>query len=351
MPANNPLAQVLQQHWKTFAESVTWIGVLLTACLWLPDTQLTPLVIFCVLLVSLCAIAVRYQSLVAYSSASVAAVGFAVVLRLHLHQQISYGALEAFFLLASTALVSELTLGQRLRLEQAEQRYQQAQATVDDLMHRHQAALAVNDELERQIAGMPSSLALICDEIAHLSQLHYDDLYNAITRLAAHALAADACSLYLGQDEHLRRVATWPAPATTDHPRLPADDIVVAHALQQKQLCTIHDCLAELASVPSSQALIAGPIFYANGDIMGMLVIDAMPLLKFTPMAIRLCKALLPLIENTLRMQSSQRADVQASGKPHRDLADVIDFSSSDIWRQQWEPVTLPSTLTCDVNE
>jgi hypothetical protein len=347
------------RHWRELLESSLWIGVVIAVRLVFPHAFLTPM-LFSVLLVSLCAIAVRYQSLSAYCSAFLASGCYLLLIRFQLHEQRPYETLEAFLLLASTILVSELARAQRQRLVQIEKQYHQAEVKAGELVERQQAALAVNAELEKQIAGMPTSLAMLCDDISRLWNLHGNELYSAIVKLVANALSADSCTLYLGPAGQSYLAAQWPKRSLRKRAPLPEQEPVIARALREKQVYTIQEYLAEQAAEARDEsqalvtnALIAGPLLNANGDVTGMIVIHAIPLLKFTPMGVRLFKALLPLLQNILQMQAqtTKQFEVKEAPKSYQDRVDVVISPDVKTGNRLWNDPIMPQSFSFDVSD
>jgi len=345
------------RHWRELLESFVWISVIIAARLLFPHAFLTPM-LFSALLVILCAIAVRYRSVPAYSAAFLASGGYLFLLGFPLHMQRPDVAIEAFLLLASAVVVSELARAQRQRLAQLEKQHQLAEQKAGELAERQQATLAVNAELEKQIAGMPTSLALICDDIAHLWELHGDELHSAMVQLVARSLGAESCSLYLGSAGQSYLAAQWPQRTARKRAPLPAQEPVIARALREKQVCTIQECLADLASASHEEspalvtnALIAGPLLNAGGDVTGMIIIHAIPLLKFTPMGIRLFKALLPLLQHILQMQTTKQFEAKESPKPYEDLVDVAMPPLTKAGNPLWNNSAMPQPFACDVSE
>ena len=109
--------------------------------------------------------------LVAYSSSSLAAISYGLVLWLHpaarTQPKFLYLALEPFLLLISGIGVNDILRWQRQRLVTLERKYTHTEEALHKTqMHCQQLSIA-REALERQVIGLPTSIASVSELLYH----------------------------------------------------------------------------------------------------------------------------------------------------------------------------------------
>ena len=275
---------------------------------YMPTSWLSSHLLFCAFFLIVFATAVRYQRTVAYSAGVLAAGGYSLLLWLHpeLHMQFdaTHFFMEPFLLFISSVLMSELLLVQHRRFVKTQEQYEQADKTLQEVVRDRQKALTVNAELERQIAGQTASVATISNKMAQLWQSAGSHI--AIVDLMKHALGADSCALYVQHNGQLYLSTGHEANHAT---ALKLDNPVVRRVMQQQKVITVRDVLAEEKRGSQELPVMAGPLIDGEGQIVGIVVIDAMPLLKFTPGIMQLFGSLLHVASVAMQLtQPKQRS-------------------------------------------
>ncbi len=289
------------QGMRELAEAVLGFTVVGILSMYMPMSWLSSHFIFCIFFLIVFASAVRYQRTVAYSAGIVAAAGYTLLLWLHpeLYTQGNTFFIEPFLLFVSSVFVSELLLVQRRLFVKTQEQYEQTDKRLQEIADNHQKALTINAELERQIAGQTTSVTTIIDKMTQLWQ--HNSNHDAIVNLIQDALGADSCALYMQHSGHMYLSAAQ--PEIVPHTDTLANP-VVRRVLQQHRVCTIRDVLAEEKSVSQELPVMAGPLVDREGKLVGIVVIDAMPLLKFTPGVVQLFSSLLQMTSLALQMTS-----------------------------------------------
>ena len=268
----------------------------------MPKSWLSSHLLFCSFFLIVFASAVRYRRTVAYSAGIFAAGGYSLLLWLHpelrMQVDVMHLSIEPFLLFISAVLMSELLLVQRRRFAKTQEQYEQTDKMLQEINYSHQKALTVNAELERQIAGQTASVTTISDKIAQLWEP--DSGHATIVNLMKHALGTDSCAIYVQHSGHMQLSAGQPASVSNHKNQL--DNPVVRRVMQQCQVSTIRDILAEEKSGSQELPVMAGPLIDREGKIVGIVVIDTMPLLKFTPTIVQLFSSLLHTASLTLQM-------------------------------------------------
>src|SRR5260370_39486083 len=141
-------------------------------------------IIFCALFLLVFAIAVRYRHTTAYITGLLTTVCYGLFIWFHPTLHVSIGTLDSvlklFLLLMSGALISDILQAQRRRSHAFEQNYLQANTELQKLTRRYQMALTINEELQQQVAGQPSSVASISDKMLLLWQSNHTERYAVI---------------------------------------------------------------------------------------------------------------------------------------------------------------------------
>ena len=304
LQTSHELRTSLLQALRHLAEAVFGFTAVVMLSIYMPVYWLSSHLLFCTFFLIVFATAVRYQRIVAYSAGVLAVAGYCLVLWLHpaLHAQVDVAHLfiEPFLLFISSVLTSELLQGQRRHFAKTQEQYEKADKQLQEINANHQKALAVNAELERQIAGQTASVNSIITKVAQLWQQNSN--YETIVHLMKHALGADACALYLHSYEKMHLVAGEPGAISTHRASSKLDNPVVRKVLQQGCVCTVRDVLAEEKSAAQELPVMAGPLMNRQGQVVGIVVIDAMPLLKFTPGVVQLFGSLLHMASLSLHM-------------------------------------------------
>src|SRR6266566_1783877 len=293
------------QYLREMFEVTLGLGITVIVTLFIPSNWAASELIFCAFFLVVFAIAVRYRAATAYSASVLAAVSYSLLLwqrpALYAPFDIRSMFIKAFLLLASGVFMNDMLRAQRQRFITAEQQQAQKDAILQETTRNYQTALTINAELERQIAGQTTTVTTISDTMVQLWKLKGNERYTAILDTVMHALEAQSCVLYLRRKGEMHFYACQPAGAYTYTPTLNLDDPLISSVLRQRQVRTIRDVLAQERTVSQKIAVMAGPLLDQHERVVGMVIIDTLPILKFTPAAVRLFSSLLQLASLALQ--------------------------------------------------
>ncbi len=241
------------------------------------------------------AIAARYGALPGYAAGVASA---AVYLALAVWQAGSFAEADllsarvlaepVLFLLVGASLgeLREARKREHLRLAR---RYDELEENVRDLAQRYLASMELSRELERRIVTQTATVTTLYGAAKALEGLEVEELEPAVLELVASFIEADACSLYLRREGRFVLAASLPArsgrPEELDTSRgLPA--VVMAG----KRAATVREIVAEVSPMEfrRQRILMAAPLLSEDREVMGLLVVEKMPFLRFTPTAVRL---------------------------------------------------------------
>jgi hypothetical protein len=206
--------------------------------------------------------------------------------------------LEAFLLLASSVLVSDLLSAQRQQFLVAQEQQQRSDRELEKVQRSYRAALEINSMLEQQIAGQTLSIATISERVAHIWKSQTDERFTAIVDLIVYALEASSCSLYIQHGSQMHLYAAYPVVSAP--PVVDLTQPLIKRVMASCQVSTVHDLLAEEKSVMQDMPVMAGPLLDSGGRIVGIVVVGNLPLLKFAPGTIRLFSSLLQFVSIAL---------------------------------------------------
>ena len=282
---------------------VTAVGLTLPGHWGLLDIQPHPL--WLVVL----AIGVRYGLPASYVAGSLSAASYLALSWLQPAVRTTpFGAhnlLQPLLLLAGAVVIGEIAESRRRRLVEAERAGAEAHASLDEALTRYRATLEVKSELEKRIVGQPASVVTLYETAKQLETLDRARLYPAILDLLTTFLGVEACALYVRQADAdgFRLHGALPAEHGSRALLLDTSEGVSGRAVRERRLVTVRDRLradgpAGLAGEP---ALMAGPLLDRAGEVSGLVVIERMPFLKFSPTSVRLCNLILDWASTALQ--------------------------------------------------
>lgn len=293
------------RYLREMFEVALGLGIIMLVSWFIPGNWAPSVLIFCAFFCVVFAIAVRYRRATAYSGSVLAAVSYSLLLwqRPEVYAPFDMRSMfiEAFLLLTSGIFMNDLLRAQRWRFITAEQQQAGKDTLLQETTRKYQIALVINAELERQIAGQTTTVTTISDKMAQLWKLKGDERYTAILDMVMHVLEAQSCVLYLQRRGQMHFYAYQPAGAHTYAPTLNLDDPLISSVMRQRQVCTIRDVLTQGQAVSQKVAVMAGPLLDDHEQVVGIVIIDTIPMLKFTPAAVRLFSSMLHMASLVLQ--------------------------------------------------
>lgn len=150
----------------------------------------------------------------------------------------------------------------------------------------------VKQELDTRIILQEHGLTTLYWAAEGLRSLDEENIYPAILRLAKDLISAESCSIYLLEGNILRQVACLDGDGIcrrTDV-RVPPDEGIMGRAISTAETVSINTLMAseEFEGYSDSDILVSAPMINSRNQILGLLNIQKIPFLKFTPQAVRL---------------------------------------------------------------
>jgi len=275
------------------------LSIALAASWYAPDAWVASHLIFCGVFLIVFATAIRYYTVAAYYASLLAATLYGLLLwwRPELHAQFSISRIvfESSLLCVGGILASDLLRAQRRRLSMLERQQTQIEERLQKTTRRYQTLLEMNAALEQQVSGLPASVATISEKMVQLWQCNGKERYSAVLDMIMHAIEAQSCALYLQYNDLMQLCVDRSIDKYAHATVLNLDDPLVNRVVQLRRVCTVRDLLAEEKMLSQKVAVMAGPLFDNNEQMMGMVVVDSIPFVKFTPGTVQLFDSLLQI--------------------------------------------------------
>lgn len=271
---------------------------------WVPVVWRPSHLIFCAFFLLIFAVAVRSQTCVAYGTALCAALAYGLLLWLHpaARPALLPLALEPCVLLLTGICASDILRWQRQRLAALEQEAGRRHDALQASQEKCQQVMQAREALEHQVREMPVSVLTVCENLAHWWKLAGAQRCLALVDVLFWVLDVQSCACYVQQGRTLYLCAERTIGPATHAPVLDADHPLIKRVIGGHQVSTIYDAVVERGSAQDG-AIMAGPLLGSCGELLGVVIIDSMPLLKLTSAAIRLFSALLQIFSFSLQTQ------------------------------------------------
>ncbi len=194
-----------------------------------------------------------------------------------------------FFLVG--AALGELRESHKRAHKRLAKKYDELEADVQDLAQRYLAAVELSRELEQRIVTQTSTVTTLYQAAKTLEHLEMQDLSPSVLELITSFIEADACAIYLREQNRFVLKAGLPASVPFERPQeLDTGRGLQAIVVRERRTATVREIIAEAtpARIREMPLLMATPLLSEGGEIMGILTVEKMPFLRFTPAAVKL---------------------------------------------------------------
>ncbi len=299
----------LRHYLREVLEAVLALGVILVIGAFLPPLWLQSHLIFCVVFLLIFVIAIRYHVVTTYTVGFLVAGCYGLLLWLQSQANLAFGMLqifiEPFLLFICGIVISEMLRIRQHQLEIAGQQYVQKEDFLQEMKQHYQATRRLNMELERQVVGQAVSVSTVSEKMVRLWGVSGQEQYDAIVDIVMYAMNAKFCALYMLRNGRMNLCATKKLESsqyvTTVRLKLDVKDALIRRTIQSRQVCTVRDTLTDSRSAQKVVALMAGPLVDHRNQIIGVVIVDDIPLLQFLPTTVHLFASILYMISLALR--------------------------------------------------
>ena len=226
--------------------------------------------------------------------------------------------LEPVLFFLAGAVVGELREAQKRSHRGLAQRYDELEENVRDLAERYLASMELNRELERRIVNQTSTVTTLYEAARALDGLDIRELTPAVLELAGSFIEAESCSLYLRREGGFVLEAARPSGGSAGRPEeLDTTRGLPALVLGERRTATARELISEAtpSRILRQEMLMATPLLSEDRDVMGILVVEKMPFLRFTPAAVKLFALLgdwaSSALQRALRFQQTRDRNIE----------------------------------------
>ena len=194
-----------------------------------------------------------------------------------------------FFLVG--AALGELRESHKRAHKRLAAKYDELEVNVQDLAQRYLAAAELSRELEQRIVTQTSTVTTLYGAAKALEHLEMRDLSPSVLQLITDFIEADTCALYLREQNRFVLKAGLPASAPFERPQeLDPSRGLQAIAVRERRTATVREIVTQAtpARIREVPLLMATPLLSEDGEVMGILTVEKMPFLRFTPAAVKL---------------------------------------------------------------
>ncbi len=258
------------------------------------------------------AIAIRYGTAAGYAGGAFAACAYWLMLWLQPGSNgqlpAAYELLQPLLLFVGGAITSELVQSERERGKHAEDDRRRVTAELQEVTQRCAALQEVHEELQKRIVGQTASIISLYEVAKQLTTLDAKALCKSTVNLVVNYIGADAASLYLRNSQgDLELQARVPPVDSLRRTVLDPRSGLVSRALREARVVTLHEQLpSSMADLGEGvQAVMAGPLLDESGRVCGVVVVERMPFMKFTPATVQLFDLLVDWASTALQSAES----------------------------------------------
>jgi hypothetical protein len=280
------------------------LGIVVVIGLFSPSIWLQSHLIFCAFFLVVFIVAVRSHAVATYSVGFLVAGCYSWLLWQQFQANPSFDMLqvfiEPFLLFVSSIVINEMLRKQKLQNIVNEKQYGEKEAFLQEIKQRYQTTQRLNAELEQQLIRQAFSVSTVNEKMAYLWGLQGQEQYDAILDIVMYAIDAKFCGLYLLCNGRMSLCASQREEisqySTTVSLSLDVKDALISRTIQSRQVCTIRDTLTDSRATQRVVAMMAGPLVDDHNQVVGVVIVDDIPLLKFLPATVRLFGSLLRMI-------------------------------------------------------
>lgn len=237
------------------------------------------------------AIAARYGARPGYLAGALAALAYLAFALSGSGPSGSAVLVDVVLFLIGGAALGELRESQIRAHARLAGRLEDVEDGLQDLAGRYLASMELTRELERRVVDQTSTVTTLYGAAKALERLEIDDLSPSILELTASFVEAESCSVYLRRDDAFALAAARPERASFERPEeLDTGRGVAALAVGERRTATVRDVLAEAspAQMAREKVLMATPLLSEDREVMGVVVVERIPFLRFTPATVKL---------------------------------------------------------------
>ncbi len=226
--------------------------------------------------------------------------------------------LQPVLFLVAGGAIGELRESHKRAQKRLAAKYDDVEAGLQDVAQKYLASIELSRELERRISTQTSTVMTLYEAAKSLENVDVRQLSPSILELISSYIDAESCALYLLRDGKFLLEEALPSRADFDRPEeLDTSKGMLAIAVGQGRTATVRDLKNEAtpAKMAAQRLLMATPLLSEDGQVMGILVVEKMLFLRFTPAVVKLFTLLgdwaSSAFQRALRFQQTRDRNVE----------------------------------------
>ena len=303
-----------------FVETGLALGLIGVFWLTLPEFKLHSYYFWVIVLL----MATRYGSVAGVISGVSCAGGFSILLYFSLDKKaletfwdMKY-LLEPFLFIFVGGLLGQISQEKIVRNRDLEENVKRIKGRFSSLEVELQTSEEARRELEKRIVGQLTTITTLYDSAKKLESFQLSEIYFGALDILSEHLGVEKCSLYILENNILTLKAQnelgkqMPIETQT----ISKTEGLVGVAIESKKVLSIREALTALEfSKLKGGPLMAGPLFRKDGSFIGIITIERLPFIRFTPYTVKIFSIILDWlslsIENATYVQTVQARNIQ----------------------------------------
>ena len=258
--------------------------------------------------------------------------------------------LDPVLFLLVGAIIGEMRESNKRAYKNLALKYGEVETSVQDLAQRYLASMELSRELERRIASQTSTVMTLYKAAKSLENLEMKTLSSSVLELTASFIEAEACALYLRHNGKFVLEESRPAHVDFDRPHeLDTTRGIVSIVLGERRTATVRDLIVDASpgEILGYNLLMAAPLLSEDNEVMGIITVEKMPFLRFTPTSVKLFALLSDwassAFQRALRFQQTRDRNIEDERTGAYNYFYVLKRLSEEIERSR--RYGLPLTL------
>ncbi|MBI3018333.1 MAG: hypothetical protein HYY61_00340 [Deltaproteobacteria bacterium] len=226
--------------------------------------------------------------------------------------------LEPFLFIFLGGLLGQLSQEKMNKISEMEGQAQQLTRRVSTI----ETELAISEkgrkELEKRIVGQLTTITTLYESAKKLESFKLADIYFGALDILSEHLEVEKCSLYILENQllTLKARSEFGKISEGEAKTISKTEGLVGIAVETQKVVSIREVLSSLEfSKLKGGPLMAGPLLRKDGSFIGVITIDQLPFIRFTPYTIKIFSIILDWlslsIENATYVQTVQSRNIQ----------------------------------------
>ncbi len=269
-------------------------------------------------------ISVRYGLMAGVFSGVASAILFSILLYFSIDKKaletfwdLKY-LLEPFLFIFMGGLLGQLSQEKINKVSDTEGNAKQMTQRVSTIETELATSEEARRELEKRIVGQLTTITTLYESAKKLESFKLSDIYSGTLDILSEHLGVEKCSLYSLENNLLTLKARgeFGKISEGEAQTISKTEGLIGMAVESHKVVSIREALGSLEfSKLKGGPLMAGPLLRKDGSLIGVIAIEQLPFVRFTPYTIKIFSIILDWlslsIENATYVQAVQSRNIQ----------------------------------------